>query len=363
MFVQTSTHEGFALPPLESMATGGAVVCTDAHGNRDFCVDGENCLMPEPDVGSVSAALRAAARRPRAARAPGRGGRRDGPGLRLGAADRRARGVPGGRRAGRGRCDLDGHGAVPEAAARRRAEVRRAVRRVTVKAEFVAALRCPACRREHSLALCVEAQRRARGARGPAALPACARASSRVHRGVPELLYDAAAAHPRRGRRARALRRADARPRAGTARPCSRLPDVEHGYWYVQARSMHQLLTTVPFQRRREHPRRRLEHLLGGQPLRRARPARDRAGHRDGRAAGPVHGRLVHRARARLLRAGARLDGRDPAGLEQRRLRVLLRGPAPQRRRRPAPDVRRDLPRAAARRAAADGQRDAQDGA
>ena len=48
MFVQTSTHEGFCLPPLEAMATGGAVVCTDAHGNRDFCVDGENCLMPEP---------------------------------------------------------------------------------------------------------------------------------------------------------------------------------------------------------------------------------------------------------------------------------------------------------------------------
>jgi SAM-dependent methyltransferase len=27
-----------------------------------------------------------------------------------------------------------------------------------------------------------------------------------------------------------------------------RLPALEHGYWYVQARSMHQLLTTVPFQ-------------------------------------------------------------------------------------------------------------------
>jgi glycosyltransferase involved in cell wall biosynthesis len=57
VFVQTSTHEGFCLPPLEAMATGGAVVCTDAHGNRDFCVDGENCLMPEPDRDSVSAAL------------------------------------------------------------------------------------------------------------------------------------------------------------------------------------------------------------------------------------------------------------------------------------------------------------------
>ncbi|HUN78394.1 MAG TPA: glycosyltransferase [Solirubrobacteraceae bacterium] len=57
VFVQTSTHEGFCLPALESMATGGAVVCTDAHGNRDFCVDGENCLMPEADAGAVSAAI------------------------------------------------------------------------------------------------------------------------------------------------------------------------------------------------------------------------------------------------------------------------------------------------------------------
>jgi GT2 family glycosyltransferase len=57
VFVQTSIHEGFALPPLEAMATGAAVVCTDAHGNRDFCVDGENCLMPEPSPAAVSAAL------------------------------------------------------------------------------------------------------------------------------------------------------------------------------------------------------------------------------------------------------------------------------------------------------------------
>jgi GT2 family glycosyltransferase/glycosyltransferase involved in cell wall biosynthesis len=57
VFIQTSTHEGFALPPLEAMATGGAVVCTDAHGNRDFCVDGENCLMPEASIEAVGAAL------------------------------------------------------------------------------------------------------------------------------------------------------------------------------------------------------------------------------------------------------------------------------------------------------------------
>ena len=53
VFVQTSRHEGFCLPVLEAMATGIPVVCTDAHGNRDFCRDGENCLMPaaEPDGG------------------------------------------------------------------------------------------------------------------------------------------------------------------------------------------------------------------------------------------------------------------------------------------------------------------------
>jgi glycosyltransferase involved in cell wall biosynthesis len=39
------------------MATGAAVVCTDAHGNRDFCRDGVNCLLPEPSPAAVSAAL------------------------------------------------------------------------------------------------------------------------------------------------------------------------------------------------------------------------------------------------------------------------------------------------------------------
>jgi GT2 family glycosyltransferase/glycosyltransferase involved in cell wall biosynthesis len=57
VFIQTSVHEGFALPPLEAMATGAAVVCTDAHGNRDFCVDGVNCLMPEATPAAVSGAL------------------------------------------------------------------------------------------------------------------------------------------------------------------------------------------------------------------------------------------------------------------------------------------------------------------
>ena len=57
VFVQTSTHEGFCLPALEAMSTGAAVVCTDAHGNRDFCVDGNNCLMPASDRASVAEAV------------------------------------------------------------------------------------------------------------------------------------------------------------------------------------------------------------------------------------------------------------------------------------------------------------------
>lgn len=49
LFVQTSRHEGFSLPILEAMAAGCPVICTDAHGNRDFCFDGKNCLMVEQD--------------------------------------------------------------------------------------------------------------------------------------------------------------------------------------------------------------------------------------------------------------------------------------------------------------------------
>ena len=57
ILLQTSKHEGFCLPPLEAMAAGAGVVCTDANGNRDFCVHEHNCLMPERDAGSVRDAL------------------------------------------------------------------------------------------------------------------------------------------------------------------------------------------------------------------------------------------------------------------------------------------------------------------
>jgi GT2 family glycosyltransferase len=55
--VQTSRHEGFCLPLLEAMAAGTPVVCTDAHGNRDFCRDGENCVMVEAEPAAVRAGL------------------------------------------------------------------------------------------------------------------------------------------------------------------------------------------------------------------------------------------------------------------------------------------------------------------
>jgi SAM-dependent methyltransferase len=68
-----------------------------------------------------------------------------------------------------------------------------------------------------------------------------------VHRGVPELLHD-----PPEHILAEAagLERFAAKMRGGgwDRELMRKLPDLEHGYWYVQGRSMHQLLTTIPFQ-------------------------------------------------------------------------------------------------------------------
>lgn len=57
-FVQTSRHEGFCLTVLEAMAAGCPVICTDADGNRDFCANEANCLMPEARPEAVAADLR-----------------------------------------------------------------------------------------------------------------------------------------------------------------------------------------------------------------------------------------------------------------------------------------------------------------
>lgn len=40
-------EEGFYLPALEGMAKGCLVICPDCGGNRDFCIDGENCLITD----------------------------------------------------------------------------------------------------------------------------------------------------------------------------------------------------------------------------------------------------------------------------------------------------------------------------
>jgi SAM-dependent methyltransferase len=115
-----------------------------------------------------------------------------------------------------------------------------------VKAGFAGRLRCPACLREGTLELRASAADEHEVRDGSLRCRACTREFA-VHRGVPELLYEP----PQHVLlEAAGLERFAAQMRAeGWDRELvRRLPDLEHGYWYVQARSMHQLLTTVPFQ-------------------------------------------------------------------------------------------------------------------
>jgi len=114
-----------------------------------------------------------------------------------------------------------------------------------VKEEFARALRCPACRREGTLALHAQASDEREVREGTLRCGACGREFA-VSRGVPELLFEP----PEHiVKEAAGLERFAEHMRAdGWNRELvHRLPDLEHGYWYVQARSMHQLLTTVPF--------------------------------------------------------------------------------------------------------------------
>ena len=53
-------EEGFYLPALEAMALGCLVVTLDCVGNRGFCHHGRNCLVVEPDPGSLCAAVKRA---------------------------------------------------------------------------------------------------------------------------------------------------------------------------------------------------------------------------------------------------------------------------------------------------------------
>jgi uncharacterized protein len=114
-----------------------------------------------------------------------------------------------------------------------------------VKQEFAETLRCPACRREHTLALEARERDAHEVREGTLRCSACGNAFE-IHRGVPELLYEPPEHIVREA--AGLARFAEQMRLEGWDREMVRkLPYVEHGYWYVQARSMHQLLTTVPF--------------------------------------------------------------------------------------------------------------------
>jgi GT2 family glycosyltransferase/cephalosporin hydroxylase len=56
--IQTSTHEGLSLPPLEGMLCECLVFCTDAFGNRAYIEPGINCvLLPSNDAGISASAI------------------------------------------------------------------------------------------------------------------------------------------------------------------------------------------------------------------------------------------------------------------------------------------------------------------
>jgi SAM-dependent methyltransferase len=114
-----------------------------------------------------------------------------------------------------------------------------------VKAEFARQLRCPACLHDGTLEVRTTASDQHEGREGELICRSCGRVFP-MHRGVPELLHDPAAhvLAEAAGLERFAQHMSEAGWDRGTIRS---LPNVEHGYWYVQARSMHQLLTTVPF--------------------------------------------------------------------------------------------------------------------
>lgn len=59
VFILPSLVEGFALPPLEAMACGAAVVVADCGGIRDYAVDGRNALIvPVASAAAMAAAVR-----------------------------------------------------------------------------------------------------------------------------------------------------------------------------------------------------------------------------------------------------------------------------------------------------------------
>jgi SAM-dependent methyltransferase len=114
-----------------------------------------------------------------------------------------------------------------------------------VKTEFAARLRCPACRHDGTLELSVQSSDEHEVREGELRCSVCG-CQFTVQRGVVELLHDPPAYIVAEA--AGLERFAEQMRLEGWDREMvRRLPNVEHGYWYVQARSMHQLMTTIPF--------------------------------------------------------------------------------------------------------------------
>lgn len=114
-----------------------------------------------------------------------------------------------------------------------------------MKPDFARNLRCPACRCEKTLELHERETDELEVREGTLRCGACG-GEFPVHRGVAELLHDP----PEHILiEAAGLERFAEHMRQGgwDRETMLSLPDLEHGYWYVQARSMHQLLTTIPF--------------------------------------------------------------------------------------------------------------------
>jgi MoaA/NifB/PqqE/SkfB family radical SAM enzyme/glycosyltransferase involved in cell wall biosynthesis len=57
-------EEGFYLAPLENMGLNTLAICPDAGGNREFCRDQYNCLMPEYSIAGLVTAVEHALRLP-----------------------------------------------------------------------------------------------------------------------------------------------------------------------------------------------------------------------------------------------------------------------------------------------------------
>lgn len=114
-----------------------------------------------------------------------------------------------------------------------------------MKEQFAHHLRCPACLNQATFELHATASDENEVREGTLRCSACAN-EFLVRRGVAELLFQA----PEHIlKEAAGLERfaEQMRLEGWDRETVLKLPDLQHGYWYVQARSMHQLLTTVPF--------------------------------------------------------------------------------------------------------------------